>query len=131
MKTNIFLCAAFIATAFSLSAQDNIQWRGVDRTGIYHEAGLLQTWPTAGPQLLWHYDGLGEGHTSVAIDANKIYLTGLADGNGYIFVFDLNGKLLQKKAYGPEWKESYNGPRGTMTINEGNIYLISGLGELY
>lgn len=117
--------------AVTLSAQDNIQWRGTDRTGVYKETGLLQAWPTDGPAMAWHYDGLGEGHSSVAIDSDKLYVTGIADDKGSIYVFDLNGKLLKKKEYGQEWNKSYNGPRGTITVNEGKLYLISGVGDLY
>ncbi|MDH6358463.1 hypothetical protein [Parabacteroides sp. PF5-9] len=62
---------------FSLCAQDIIQWRGTDRTGIYKETGLLKSWSADGPALLWHYDDLGEGHSSVAVSADKIYMTGL------------------------------------------------------
>jgi outer membrane protein assembly factor BamB len=40
----------------------------------------------------------------------------------------MNGKLLNKKEYGTEWSESYNGPRGTVTINEGKLYLVTGTG---
>jgi hypothetical protein len=128
MKRVFVLC--FSLLALSLSAQ-NIQWRGIDRSGVYTEKGLLKSWPASGPKLLWHYDGLGEGHSSVAIDSDKIYLTGLSDGKGFIYVFDLSGKLLNKKEYGPEWTESYNGPRGTVTVNEGKLYLISGVGDIY
>lgn len=113
-----------------LCAQDVIQWRGTDRTGVYKETGLLKAWPADGPTMLWHYDGLGEGHSSVAIANNKIYVTGLVDGNGHLFVFDLNGKLLNKKPYGPEWDTSYNGARGTVTVNDGRIYVYSGQGGL-
>lgn len=129
MKKGLIVC--FSLLTLLLSAQDNIQWRGADRTGIYKETGLLKSWPEKGPALLWHYDGLGEGHSSVAIDSDKIYLTGLTDGKGYIFVFDMNGKLLNKKEYGSEWTKSYNGPRGTVTIDNGKIYLISGIGDMY
>lgn len=115
----------------SLSAQDNIQWRGTDRTGIYHESGLLKAWPEGGQKLLWNYNGLGEGHSSVAVDSDKLYLTGSTDGKGYIYVFDVNGRLLNKKEYGPEWTESYNGTRGTVTIDGGKIYLVSGMAEIY
>lgn len=125
------LVAVFITVfAMNLSAQDNIQWRGTDRTGIYKETGLMKSWPTDGPEMLWHYDGLGEGHSSVAIANNKIYITGLVDGKGHLFVFDMNGKLLNKKAYGPEWDTSYNGARGTATVDEGKIYVYSGMGGL-
>ncbi len=81
--------------------------------------------------MLWHYDDLGEGHSSVAVDANKLYITGMTEGTGYIYVFDASGKLLNKKAYGPEWAVSYNGTRGTVTISEGKIYLVSGMAEIY
>ncbi len=128
MKILILLLITF--SFINLSAQDNIQWRGTDRTGIYKETGLLKSWPAEGPQLLWHNDGLGEGHSSVAIANNKIYATGLVDGKGQLFVFDLNGKLLNKKAYGPEWDTNYNGTRGTATINDGKIYVYSGKGGL-
>ena len=113
-----------------LCAQDVIQWRGTDRTGVYKETGLLKAWPADGPTMLWHYDGVGEGHSSAAIANNKIYVTGLVDGSGHLFVFDLAGKLLNKKSYGPEWDTNYNGARGTVTVNDGRIYVYSGQGGL-
>jgi len=128
MKKGLILLVCLIA--FTLSAQDNIQWRN-DRTGIYKETGLMQSWPQNGPEMLWSYEGLGEGHSSVAITAGRIYLTGLTDGKGVIYIFDLNGKLLNKKEYGPEWNKNYVGPRGTVTVNGGKVYLVSGMGGLY
>ena len=117
--------------AVSLAAQNaTIQWRN-DRTGVYNEKGLLKSWSEKGPELLWHYDGLGDGHASVAIDANKIYVTGMTDQMGYIYVFDLNGKLLNKKKYGPEWTDNYVGSRGAVTINEGRIYIHTARGHVY
>jgi outer membrane protein assembly factor BamB len=128
MKKFIIILSLFLT--LNLLAQDNIQWRGTDRTGIYEETGLLKSWPAEGPVMLWHYDGLGEGYSSVAIANNKIYATGLTDGKGRLFVFDMNGKLLNKKEYGPEWDTNYNGSRGTVTINDGKIYVYSGKGGL-
>ncbi|MDR2037302.1 MAG: PQQ-like beta-propeller repeat protein [Bacteroidales bacterium] len=119
-----------LLVSLNLFAQNNIQWRN-DRSGVYTETGLLKSWPADGPKMLWHYDGLGEGHSSVAIDSEKIYLTGMTDGKGFIYVFDMKGKLLNKKEYGPEWNKNYNGSRGTLTLNGGKIYLVSGVGDLY
>ncbi len=129
MKNGLTVCLLLVSIL--LSAQENIQWRGTDRTGIYHEEGLLKSWPADGPALKWHFDDLGEGHSSVAIDDDKIYLTGLKGGQGVLYVLDLNGKLILKKEYGPEWTESYPGPRGTATIDNGKIYLISGMGDIF
>ena len=125
------MCFLFsVCFAFSLSAQNTIQWRGENRTGIYNEKGLLKSWPAKGPDLLWHYDGLGDGYSSVAVDANKIYVTGMTGDMGYLYVFDTNGKLLTKKEYGKEWSKNYNGSRGTVTINDGKLYIYSGTGNL-
>ncbi len=115
--------------AMAAWAQDNIQWRG-DRTGIYKETGLLKSWGDRGPELLWQYDGLDEGFSSVAIASEKIYVTGLTDGKGYLYVLDMKGKLLDKKQYGNEWNISHSGSRGTVIVNDGRLYVVSGKGEL-
>jgi len=127
MRKGLILCLSFFV--LSLSAQ-TIQWRG-DRTGVFNETGLLKSWAENGPQLLWHFDGLGEGHSSPAIANNKIYIKGMTDGRGFLFVFDLNGKLLNKVEYGAEWDRNYNGTRGSVTVNDGKLYFISGYGVLY
>ena len=129
MKQTIILLFSLIVSV-NLFAQDVIQWRGTDRTGIYEETGLMKSWPESGPEMLWHYDGLGEGHSSIAIANNKIYVTGLVEGNGHLFVFSMDGKLLDKKPYGPEWDTSYNGSRGTVAIDNGKLYVYSGMGDL-
>ncbi len=128
MKRISFLCL-LLFVGYTLLAQDAVEWR-YDRTGIYKETGLLKSWPADGPELLWHYDGLGEGYSSVTISANKIYATGMTDGKGYLYVFDLSGKLLTKKEYGEEWDVSYSGSRGSVIPNEGKLYVISGTGNV-
>lgn len=128
MKTGFILCLSLLA--FSLSAQNVIEWRGTDRTGIYKETGLMKSWPESGPELLWHFDGLGQGYSSVSISSDKIYLTGMTDDTGHLFVFDQQGKLLNKKEYGKEWNVSYPGSRGTIIPDVGKLYLVTGAGEL-
>jgi outer membrane protein assembly factor BamB len=128
MKKIALFCSLLWAFA-TLTAQPSVQWRN-DRTGIYTETGLLKSWPVGGPQTLWHNDDLGEGHSSVAIDANKIYVTGMTKGVGTLYVLDMNGKLLGKKDYGKEWDSSHPGSRGTVTVNEGKLYVFSGTGNL-
>ncbi|MCD7914225.1 MAG: PQQ-binding-like beta-propeller repeat protein [Tannerellaceae bacterium] len=128
MKKVLITC--LICTSLAITAQENIQWRN-DRTGIYQESGLLKTWPVDGPSMLWHYDGLGEEHSSVAIADGKLYVTGMTEGGqGQLYVFDTNGKLLNQKPYGKEWDKNYNGSRGTVTVNEGKVYIIAGMGDL-
>ncbi|MCL2689406.1 MAG: PQQ-binding-like beta-propeller repeat protein [Chitinispirillia bacterium] len=107
------------------------QWRGVNRDGIYHETGLLKEWPDGGPQLLWYVEGLGDGYTSPAVANGKIYIAGLADGDLVLFVFDLNGKFLNRRVVGKEWRKSYPGTRSTIAVNDGKLYIFGGMGTLH
>lgn len=128
MRRTGILCL-LIFTGYVLVAQNNTEWRN-DRTGIYQETGLLKSWPANGPELLWQVDGLGQGYSSVSIDPDKLYVTGMTDGTGYLYVLDQQGNLLNKKAYGPEWNVSYPGSRGTVIPDDGHLYVISGMGSL-
>ena len=112
------------------NVQTNSQWRGEGRDGMYIETDLLKKWPDDGPELLWAYEGLGEGFTSAAIANEKLYITGLDDGNLILFVFDLNGKLLNKKVVGKEEHEKYPGPRSTVCVNDGKLYIYNAFGRL-
>lgn len=129
MKSRLIVLFAFVT--FTLLAQKNIQWRGIDRSGVYDETGLLKSWPENGPSLLWKYEGVGEGFSSVALASDRIYLTGMKDDTGYLYMFDKDGKLLNSKPYGKEWTTNYVGARGTVTVDQDKLYLISGMGEMF
>jgi len=98
-------------TAFSRNADvahnTSSQWRGENRNGIYHETGLLKEWAADGAQLLWYVEGLGDGYSSPAIANGRIYIAGLDGDNLVLFVFDLNGKFLNRKVVGKEWNGGY------------------------
>lgn len=81
--------------------------------------------------MLWHFEGLGEGHTSTAVTSKGIYTSGMIDGKGYIFALDLNGNLKWKKEYGPEWTESHFGVRSTPLVINDKLYLMSSFGNLF
>ena len=109
-----------------------IQWRGIDRSGVFQETGLLTSWAENGPELLWYFDGLGSGLASPVIVGNRIFVNGMNDADtGSIFVFDLNGRLLEQREYGPEWTRSHPGARSTMTPSADKLYFVSGVGVLY
>ena len=130
MKRIIFLFWLMILMVYSSWSQDITQWRGPNRDGIYPETSLLKSWPETGPVLLWHNDEIGEGHSSAAVTNDRIYINGEVNGIGYLFSFDLDGKLLWKLPYGEEWTESWPGVRSSPLISDGKIYLMSGFGKL-
>jgi outer membrane protein assembly factor BamB len=128
--SKVFLVILLSVSDIIISAQDTVRWRGPERNGIYYETGLMKKWQAGGPDLLWHYDELGDGHTSAAVTGNGIYITGMINGTGYVYAFDLTGKLLWKKEYGPEWTENYNGSRSTPYIINDKLFLLSTFGKL-
>ena len=129
MKKSLLVISVFLP--FVLYAQQNAQWRGENRNGVYNETGLLKVWPADGPELLWHFEGLGAGFTSAAIACEKIYITGITGDRLILYVFDLNGKLLQKKEVGKERDERYPGTRSSVTVNDGKLYIFNALGNFY
>ena len=136
MKNYLFILTVFLtAMLFSCRQTDqvsgNAQWRGEGRDGVYKETGLLKVWPDEGPQLLWSFDGLGEGHTSVAVASGKIYITGMHDDVLMLYVFDMTGSLLTEKEIGKEWNTNWNGTRSSVCINDGKLYIFNALGNLY
>ena len=114
-----------------VAKNQNWQWRGENRDGIYNETGLLKEWSADGPELLWKFDRLGEGHTSVAIAGGKIYATGMHDDILMLYVFDMTGTLLTEKEIGKEWKTNWNGTRSSVCINDGMLYVFNALGTLF
>ena len=135
MKKYLFITVISLLVLLSSCQQRNagqkeLQWRGENRDGVYHETGLLKEWPPDGPELLWHFEGLGNGFTSAAIAGGKLFITGLDEDDLILFVFDLTGKLLAKKAIGKEWSGSHPGPRSTITVNDGKLYVYTALGTL-
>ena len=109
-------------------------WRGPNRDGIFPEKNLLKQWPETGPEMLWSYEGLGFGHSSVAVANNKVYVTGIKDtiaSEGTLFTFDVSGNLLWQKDYGKDFTSNFHGTRSTPVIVDSLIYIESGMGAVY
>ena len=132
MKYLVFcFYSAFLLLLSGFSnGQEVLQWRGSDRTGIYNESGLLKTWPETGPELLWEFDGLGNGYGSPVITKTNIFINGEIDTTSYVFALDLSGKYLWKSKIGKEWTQSYPGSRTTPTVADDLLYVTAGWGQL-
>jgi len=125
------VCLVLALTLYGMGySQVPTRWRGPTGDGIYPESGLLKAWPASGPEILWSYEELGQGHSSVIVSNGFLYASGMSGSKGSLFKFELNGTLVYKKAYGPEFASSYYGTRGTPVIVGDKIYLLSGQGKL-
>ena len=135
MKRYSFFAGIIIFFAFSCQQKQEVSdWRGPNRDGIYRESGLLKEWPEDGPEMLWSFEGLGYGHSSVAAANNKIFVTGVKDtieSMGKLFAFDQNGTLLYDKEYGKDFSMNFHGTRSTPVVVGDIIYIESGMGAVY
>jgi len=148
-KSMIVLFLSVLLTGGICFADDWPQFRGPNRDGKSAETGLLKKWPQGGPELLWSVEGLGIGFSSVAVANGLIYTTGMLNGEGFLFAYDLAGNLKWKVSYGPEWRRSHKGTRTTPTVDpvrnsamgdmmqkgkisngvdDGRVYVFSGTG---
>jgi len=130
IKSVIALFLGILLTGCLCYADDWPQFRGPSRDGKSAETGLLKKWPEGGPQLLWSVEGLGIGFSSVAVADGFVYTTGMLDGEGFLFAYDLAGHLKFKASYGPEWTRSHRGTRTTPTVDDGRVYVFSGTGVM-
>ena len=107
-----------------------IEWRGPDRTGIYNEKGLLKKWPAEGPALVWEVTGMGDGYSSATVTSDAVYVTGRVDSSDVLFALTLDGKKKWQTIYGKAWMRNHTGSRCIPTWYNGNIFLISGSGDI-
>jgi len=129
MRNSVLAIVILAQLSISCTGQEATAWRnGTD--GVYPSSGLLDAWPEGGPESIWSYEELGQGHSSPVVAGGFVYTTGMHEGIGYLYKFDLDGRLIYRKAYGPEFTESFYGPRGTPVIMGDLIYLISGYGHV-
>jgi outer membrane protein assembly factor BamB len=153
MKSNIsFRIITTLFLLFSFSCNDNqekredtggkntdntevpakvYEWRGPNRSGIYNETNLLKSWPEEGPELVWEYDGIGNGYGSPVFTSDRMYIQGELNDTAFLFSFDKDGYFLWKKEFGKEWVKNYDGSRSAPTVIDSLVYVTSGLGNLY
>lgn len=102
------------------------------RNNISLETGLLKSWPDEGPPLAWKFKGIGEGYAAVSIANGFVYTIGNVGSSETVTAIDLEtGKLAwKKKTAAASQLQMGNGPRGTPTIEGGNVYSLGGNGDL-
>jgi outer membrane protein assembly factor BamB len=129
IQKTIFTLGLFIAS-FTIVYSQLYEWRGPDRTGIYYETGLLKKWPDGGPNLIWETANMGDGYSSVTVTDDAVYVTGRKDSSDVLTALTLDGKIKWETAYGKAWMTNHTGSRCTPTYYKGNIFLISGSGDI-
>lgn len=132
MNMRMLAQAVACLAAVPAIAADWPQWQGPDRTNISREAGLMKSWPKAGPKLLWTFENAGIGYSGPAIVGDKVYILGSRGGKENLICLDARaGKELWASPYGAQFNNGYgDGPRCTPTVDGDSVYLIGGQGEI-
>ena len=96
------------------------------------ETGLLKQWPPSGPPLAWQIGGAGEGYSSFAVSAGRLYTLGARQGTEYVLAFDAaSGKRLWEVANGRRFENDRgSGPRSTPTVDGDRVYVFGSSGDL-
>jgi outer membrane protein assembly factor BamB len=126
----LFLSLIFCAASATIVYCQIYEWRGPGRTGIYNETGLLKKWPDGGPKLLWEADKMGDGYSAVTVTDDAVYVSGRKDSSDVLTALTLDGKKKWETAYGKAWMTNHTGTRCIPTYYNGNIFLISGSGDI-
>lgn len=130
MKKNCLITISLFLISFISFGQVIDEFRGVGRTGIFNETGLLKEWPAEGPEMLWSLENIPVGHSSFSSAYGNLYLTGRRDTIDVLTAVDLNGKIKWQTDYGRAWNASYPNSRCTPTIENERLYVSSGYGDL-
>ncbi|NOU18654.1 MAG: PQQ-binding-like beta-propeller repeat protein [Bacteroidales bacterium] len=122
----IFWCVIGNIQVYALSLNDFVD----DKLFLNQEDEIQVTSKIKTPELVWEYDGIGNGYSSPAINSDFVFVTGEIDTIGYLFKFNRNGDLIWKNSYGKEWSQNFPGTRSAPTIYKNLVFVCSALGEI-
>jgi outer membrane protein assembly factor BamB len=117
---------------FTATAADWPQWRGPNRDGISGETGLLPSWPSGGPKVVWRINGLGVGYSSFSIVGGRMYTQGQRGKQEFVLALDVKtGNKLWETVTSRDYENDRgSGPRGTPTFDNGKLYAMTGEGTV-
>ncbi len=132
MKTKLLLAGCVVLLSGLAAGFDWPQFRGPRRDNVSLETGLLKSWPSGGPKLLWTCDEAGIGYSGPAIVGGRVYTMGADEKNDFVIALDAkSGKKVWSTPIGAYVRNGYgSGPRSTPTLDGDRLYALSSGGQL-
>ena len=129
--------------ATPILADDWQQWRGADRLGVWHESGIIESFPAEGLTVKWRAP-LRSGYTGPAVADGRVFIldwledpaSRTLDGTERAVALDeATGEVL----WTHEWQTTYRmlmgsyavGPRATPTVDGDRVYVVGATGRLF
>ena len=147
MKQLTVCCLLFFVVPTDAFAEDWPHWRGPTRDNVWHEDGLLENFPPAGPKVVWRTPVAG-GYAGPAVSEGGVYMmdfipaekplgannnrTPLAGTERVLCLDEKTGDVLWKHEYPVKYTISYSsGPRCTPTVDGDRVYTLGAEGNLF
>ena len=137
------LAALSIGAAATAAAEDWPQWRGPDRTGVWHETGIVDGFPQSGLEFTWRVPIRG-GFAGPAVADGRVFITDwledpdsrTLDGTERVLALDeRTGEVLWTYEWGATYRAllfSYAaGPMATPTVDGDRVYILGATGLLW
>jgi outer membrane protein assembly factor BamB len=129
-KARIITIMVILSVTCALAA-DWPGYFGPKRDSLSAEKGLLRSWPTEGPAVLWTVP-TGIGYSGPSISGGKAYLLDRDDKGDNLRCLNLaDGKELWNFAYDAPGRFDHPGARTTPAVDGNNVYTCGPLGDLY
>ncbi|MEJ7592436.1 MAG: PQQ-binding-like beta-propeller repeat protein [Planctomycetaceae bacterium] len=102
-----------------------------DRNCVSTETGLISTWPSAGPKIVWRTP-LGVSMSGVAVAKGAAFTMFQDEKSQYVVCLNAaDGKELWRTPIGPVYENAMgHGPRATPTVSDGHVFAFTGEGIL-
>src|SRR5579872_5825312 len=146
---SLSLLVVLAASTSYIQADDWPQWLGPKRDSVWSEKGVMRTFPTGGPTVLWH-TAIAPGFSGPAVADGCVFVTDRVLGKGAMNPIDpfddkmlipsserihcldaKTGKEKWHRDYYCPYKISYPaGPRATPTVSGGKVYTVGAMGDL-
>lgn len=128
----LFAICLLLSSAQLCHAADWPQWQGPDRTNVSQEQGLLQSWPSGGPQKVWVSKDAGLGYAGMAVTGEMLFTLGARDDQEFLIALNaIDGTEKWSTAISGLLSNGWgDGPRSTPTVIGDSIYALSGTGTL-
>lgn len=92
------VCLWGLVLSSAVAAQGWPQWGGPHRNFTVDANGLAEAWPAGGPKQLWSR-ALGEGHSSIVVDADRLFTMYSKGEQEFVVALDrTTGRTIWEKA---------------------------------
>jgi len=135
--------SALVPAAIALG-DDWPQWRGLNRDGVWHDTGLVETLPDGQIDIRWRMP-VASGYSGPSVAGDSVFVTDRVtgpdagedaeDGSAErVWCFDREtGAVRWMHRYPCSYREvSYNaGPRCSVVVHDGKAYSLGAAGHLF